>query len=211
MNAPRDYTYLTTYRWRARAIVKGSEYGYQPGRIADGELKTDRAPQKTDSISCYRHLTTRRRAADFRRCLEGSKASRLRPADEDRRRNQTLRRVVSPREGEERVRWPKANISRETRRRAALCLAVFLLAFTVRFLTAQFIASTSRLACFLMVYGSLIIRRRTYLMAHPFWSKCFEQPARRHRRVFRRAISVAASSSRQHTFLLSSFRRCSGR
>ncbi|MBA2734420.1 MAG: glycosyltransferase family 39 protein [Acidobacteria bacterium] len=35
--------------------------------------------------------------------------------------------------------WPFGNISRETRRRALICLAVVLLAFTVRFLTAQFI------------------------------------------------------------------------
>ena len=38
------------------------------------------------------------------------------------------------------MRWPWANISLETRRRAALCLAVFFLAFTVRLLTGQFIA-----------------------------------------------------------------------
>lgn len=38
------------------------------------------------------------------------------------------------------MRWRGANISRETRRRAVLCLALFALAFTVRFLTAQFIA-----------------------------------------------------------------------
>jgi hypothetical protein len=38
------------------------------------------------------------------------------------------------------VRWPGANISREARRRAVLCLAIVLVAFTVRFLTAQFIA-----------------------------------------------------------------------
>jgi hypothetical protein len=38
------------------------------------------------------------------------------------------------------VRWSFANVSRETRRRALLCLAVVVLAFTVRFLTAQFIS-----------------------------------------------------------------------
>jgi hypothetical protein len=37
------------------------------------------------------------------------------------------------------VRWFFENVSRETRRRALHCLAIFLLAFTVRFLTAQFI------------------------------------------------------------------------
>ena len=38
------------------------------------------------------------------------------------------------------MRWPGLKVSPETRRRAALCLAVFALAFTVRLLTAQFIA-----------------------------------------------------------------------
>lgn len=38
------------------------------------------------------------------------------------------------------MRWPQVQVSPETRRRAALCLAVFALAFTVRLLTAQFIA-----------------------------------------------------------------------
>lgn len=38
------------------------------------------------------------------------------------------------------MRWLGLSISRETRRRALLCLAIFALAFTVRFLTAQFIA-----------------------------------------------------------------------
>jgi 4-amino-4-deoxy-L-arabinose transferase-like glycosyltransferase len=38
------------------------------------------------------------------------------------------------------VRWPFGNISREMRRRALICLAVVLLAFAVRLLTAQFIS-----------------------------------------------------------------------
>src|SRR5215210_6443834 len=47
--------------------------------------------------------------------------------------------MVSPREGAGRVRWSFGNISRANKRRALICLAVVLLAFTVRFLTAQFI------------------------------------------------------------------------
>ena len=38
------------------------------------------------------------------------------------------------------MKWSFGNISPETRRRALICLSVALLAFTVRFLTAQFIA-----------------------------------------------------------------------
>src|SRR5436305_12867421 len=47
--------------------------------------------------------------------------------------------MVQAREGARGVRWSFKNISRTTRRRIFLCLTLVVLAFTVRFLTAQFI------------------------------------------------------------------------
>src|SRR4051794_31957345 len=47
--------------------------------------------------------------------------------------------MVLAREGARRVKWSFKNISRATRRRIFLCLTLVVLAFTVRYLTAQFI------------------------------------------------------------------------
>ncbi|HEX8921468.1 MAG TPA: glycosyltransferase family 39 protein, partial [Pyrinomonadaceae bacterium] len=47
--------------------------------------------------------------------------------------------MVSPRAGDGRVKWLSLRAIGEKRRRVLLCLAIVLLAFTVRFLTAQFI------------------------------------------------------------------------
>src|SRR5918912_2220854 len=48
--------------------------------------------------------------------------------------------MVSRRAGAGRVKWFSKSIQPEVRRRALVCLSIVLLAFTVRFLTAQFIS-----------------------------------------------------------------------
>ena len=73
------------------------------------------------------------------------------------------------------MRWSFPDISSETRRRALLCLAVLLLAFTVRFLTAQFIAQhIANPAWFPTgIYAIFDSQAQDILdgKAHPFWAE----------------------------------------
>lgn len=73
------------------------------------------------------------------------------------------------------MRWSFAKISAETRRRALICLAVLLLAFTVRFLTAQFIGQhIANPAWFPTgIYAIFDSQAQDILdgKAHPFWAE----------------------------------------
>jgi hypothetical protein len=73
------------------------------------------------------------------------------------------------------VRWPFPDISPEARRRALLCLAVFLLAFAVRFLTAQFIAQHIQNPAWFPtgIYAIFDSQAQDILdgKAHPFWAE----------------------------------------